>query len=308
MKHKPGQYRRQSLTLAERAREHGFSLIEMMISMAILLVVTTAAFSAMRYYQQSYGSTRLRAVMHEGVRGVVELMTQEVGQAGLLNFTPTTTTTPVVPSAAAQTATLNSVNAIFVGESLVVDTGANEETVTVTAVDPALSTVTAVFTAAHPAGTAIRAYGVFPQGLLSSSTGTELRLFGDINNDGTLVYLKYACDTASGTFTRSVTPITPSAAAANAPETLLDNLIANPGGTPCFQYTSTVAGPYTFVTSVGITLSVRTTTVDPQTRQFVNMTKSFLNLSPRNVLSGLSLARLGYTSRLQNAPPNVPLP
>jgi hypothetical protein len=105
-----------------------------------------------------------------------------------------------------------------------------------------------------------------------------------------------------------MTVVTPTANASNPPETLLNSLIPNPGGTACFQYTSATAGPYTFVTSVGITLSVRTAAVDPQTRQFVTMTKSFLNLSPRNVLSGLNLARLNYTSRIQNTPPNVPLP
>jgi hypothetical protein len=62
-----------------------------------------------------------------------------------------------------------------------------------------------------------------------------------------------------------------------------------------------------FVTSVGITLSVRTSAIDPQTREYVTMTKSFLNLSPRNVLQALTLARSGYTTRIQNLPANVPL-
>jgi len=280
----------------------------MMISLVVLLVVTAAAFYALRYYQQSYGSTRLRAVMHEGVRGVVELMTQEVGQAGLLNLAPRRTTAAVNVSLTPQSVRLTSIDGIFVGESLIVDLGSNEETVTVTAVDPSTSAVSAVFKVAHAANSMVRGTGVFPQGVLSSSTASELRLFGDINNDGTVVYLKYTCDVNAGTLTRSVTTLTPTVTTANAPEVLLDNVVPNPNSTPCFQYSSDVtAGPFTFRTQVGITLSVRTSEVDPQTGQYVIMTKTFLNLSPRNVLNGLAMARAGLTARLHNTPPNLPL-
>jgi prepilin-type N-terminal cleavage/methylation domain-containing protein len=293
--------------ISRRKQSRGFSLVEMLISVFVLLVITSAAFYALRFYQQTYRSTRLRASMHEGVRGVAELMTQEIGQAGLLNFTPRTTTTAVAPSAIAQSVTLNSVDSIFVGEALDVDLGSNEEAVTVTAINVNASSITAVFTAPHGANAMVRANGVFPQGVLSSSTANELRLFGDINNDGTVVYLKYACDTAAGTFTRSITKVTPTSAAANVPETLLTNLIANPSAAPCFQYTTVTSGAYTFVTSVGVTLSVRTAAVDPQTRQYGTMTKSFLNLAPRNILSGLNLAVSGNTDHLQTTPPNIPL-
>lgn len=285
----------------------GFSLIEVMVSLLVLLVVTGAAFYAMAYYQRNYGSSRLRAVMHEGVRGAVELITQEVGQAGLLDFTTRTTSAAITASQTAQSVVLDSVDSIFVGEDLIVGTSTTEETVKVTAVNAGTSTITGVFTQNHAVNTRVRGYGVFPQGILSSSSATELRIFGDINGDGNITYVKYICDTSAGTLSRSMTVVTPTTTTATASEVLVSDLTANPGGTACFQYTSRTTGPYTFVTSVGITLSARSSKVDPQTKQYVTMTKSFLNLAPRNVLMGLELALTGSEIRLQPTPPNIPL-
>jgi prepilin-type N-terminal cleavage/methylation domain-containing protein len=288
-------------------KNRGFSLLEVMISLVVLLIVTGVVFYAMAYYQRSYGSTRLRAVMHEGVRGAVDLMSQEVGQAGVLDFTTRLTSAAITASLTPQTVTLNSVSSIFVGEDLIVDTNATEESVKVTAVDAGASTITAVFNLSHAANTIIRASGVFPQGILSSSTATELRIFGDINADGNITYVKYVCNPSAGTLSRSMTVVTPGTTTANASEVLVSDLIPNPGSTPCFQYTSKTAGPYTFVTSVAITLSARSSKLDPQTKQYATMTKSFVNLAPRNVLLGLALALSGSEVRLQPTPPNIPL-
>jgi prepilin-type N-terminal cleavage/methylation domain-containing protein len=288
-------------------KSRGFSLIEVMISLLVLLVMTGAAFYALAYYQRNYGSSRLRAVMHEGVRGAVELITQEVGQAGLLDFTTRTTSAAITASLTPQAVVLDSVDSIFVGEDLIVGTSTTEETVKVTAVNTGAVTVTGVFTQSHPINSRVRGYGVFPQGILSSSTATELRIFGDINGDGNITYVKYTCDTGAGTLSRSMTVVTPGTTTANASEVLVSDLTANPGGTACFQYTSRTLGTYTFVTSVGITLSARSSKVDPQTKQYVTMTKSFLNLAPRNVLMGLELALTGSEIRLQPTPSNIPL-
>ncbi len=287
--------------------EAGFSLLELTASMAILLVVCGAALSALGAFQKSYGSTLLRSDMHAGVRSATELLAQEIGQAGSVPATQTTLGAAVTALSTAQVVTVGSSAGMYVGEKLQIDTGATQETVTITALSYTLNTITAVFTQAHASGVLVQAIGVFPQGILSSSTGTQLQMFGDINADGTLQFVEYNCDTTAGTLTRSITPVIGSTAK-NTPVVLVQNLIANPGGTSCFQYTWTTSGTYTIATSVSLTLTTQTAKPDPQTGVYATMTKSFLNLDPRNLIDGLDLANNSMTNRLQPTPSNLPLP
>ena len=87
-----------------------------------------------------------------------------------------------------------------------------------------------------------------------------------------------------------------------------DSQIGDGGaGAVCFQYQTVTAAGFTFVTNVGFTLSVQATGPDPQTGLYPQMTKSFLNLAPRNVLAGLELANVlpPITNRFQQTPANV---
>ena len=376
---------------------HGFSLLELLVSVALFLLITGAVFSAMTSTQKLSQTQQLKADMYLNLRGATELMAQEIGQAGLVSLPPSPSPTlsgNVTASSSAQTVAVSSVTSMFVGEKLLIDAGTSQELVTLTAVSTSLSQITAIFNNSHSNGAVINVLGVFPSGVMSSSTATQLRLFGDINADGSLVYVHYDCDTTAGTLTRSITKVTPSVTTSNASQTLLNHLIANPGGTACFQYTTAqvpltqaitqtvgtgngtqttfsgtipnvpvksgslsvaaggvtgidngsggitgagissgtvnyttgalsvtfVAAPtsgtpvtatYTwspiFVTNVAITLSVETSTPNPQTGGYLTMTKSLLNLAPRNVLIGLELANGSNTARLQATPPNLPL-
>ena len=174
--------------------------------------------------------------------------------------------------------------------------------------------MTGVFANSHVLGAPVDASGVFPQGILSASTPTQLMLIGDINGDGTLVYVEYDCNpnaAGTGTLTRSTTTLP--AAAQNPPTVLLQNLVTNAGalGNACFTIPpATISAGFTFLTSVGLTLTTQSLTRDPQTGAFQTLTKSFMNLSPRNVLAGVELAQSNppLTNRLQPTPPGVPLP
>ena len=175
---------------------------------------------------------------------------------------------------------------------------------------PSSTQVRGIFTQSHATGIAVTAYGVFAQGVLSSSTATALKLVGDINADGSLAYVRYDCDTTAGTLTRSITTLAPGVITQNASQILLNNLVANPGGTPCFQYgTAVVASGYTFVPSVAVALTIRSSQLDLQTGAYVTMTKSFSNLASRSVLAGLTMAQSSpaVTNRLQATPPGVQL-
>ncbi len=189
---------------------------------------------------------------------------------------------------------------------MLVDTGANQEMVTVTGVIG--SSASGIFTKSHTAGTTqVAEEGAFGTGVLSGSTATTLQMFGDINSDGTLVYEEYTCDTGAGTLTRSTTPI--NSPTKNAPDVLLSNLVANPGGTPCFQYQTTNFNGTAYVTSVTVTLTGQEAAAEIETNTRRTLTSS-LTVAPHNVLMALALAQASpaVTNRLQPTPPGLPLP
>jgi type II secretory pathway pseudopilin PulG len=299
------------MTRALRQNEIGFSLLELLASVSILIVIAGAAFGAMSYYQGMYQRTDLTADMHDTTRSAIDLMAQEIGQAGLLSSSSSQLTTlgaAVTSNAAAQSVSLASTTGIFVGEKLLVDVGSKQELVAVTAVTS--TNVTGIFANSHVNGAMVNVAGVFPQGVLSTSTANQLQLVGDINGDGTLVYVEYNCNNQSpgpGTLTRSITPIP--AAAKNTSSILVDGVMPNPGGTDCFQYRSSTVSGFTFVPQVGVTLTVQSPSRDPVTGQFLTVTKQALDLVPRNVQMGLNLASAStpVTGRLQPTPPGVPI-
>ena len=290
----------------------GFSLLEMMVSIALIMVISGGIFSAISSSQQSYARTELKSDMYENVRGAAELMAQEIGQAGLVSLPASTLSAVVSANAIAQTVNVSSTASMFVNEQVLVDASTNnEELVTLTAVSA--STITGIFGKPHAAGVPINVLGVFPNGVVApattdGSTANVLNIFGDINADGSLVYVRYTCTpgtaAAPGTLMRSVTTILPGINTLSASQTLLSTVVGGTGAV-CFQYTTAAAAGFTFVTNIGFTLSVQATRPDPQTGVYPQMTKSFLNLAPRNVSTGLELANVGITTRLQPTPANV---
>ena len=148
-------------------------------------------------------------------------------------------------------------------------------------------------------------------GTAAGSTGTTLKLFGDINADGKMIYVEYKCDTTTtpGNLYRNVmawdaTGGSPEPAAS---QILLSNITANPDGSPCFTYQIASGGSQFFVTDVAITLTVRTQLIDQVTKQYQTETKALLNVSPRNVYTAWQLASLGVTERVQPIPPSIVL-
>jgi prepilin-type N-terminal cleavage/methylation domain-containing protein len=318
----------------------GFSLIELMISITIFLIISGVVTQALLQMTNSQKTIWNRTQLHSGVRSATELLQQEVGQAGRISLPYTTKLGGAVP-AGTQTvgvnqiingATVASVAGIFPNEQLTIDAGEDalgnelQETVTVTAVDTGAKTITAVFTHAHVAAAPIIVLGGFANGIvplappvgtfLNGSTSTKLKLFGDINGDGKMVYVEYWCDTTSGNLYRNVMPYDVGAKnPPNSSQILLNNIKANPDGTGCFTFepnplpsvpVSGVAGtPFTFVLDVAITLTVRTQNRDPVTNLFQDETKALLNVSPRNVFNVWQLASAGITNRVQPIPPSV---
>jgi prepilin-type N-terminal cleavage/methylation domain-containing protein len=304
--------------------DQGFSLLEMMVSLVILLAVTAIVMSGMMQMTKTQGTIGNRTEMHSSIRSATEVLQQEIGQAGRIPALPALVTLSAnVAAGSAVTTTVNSVTGMFNGELVVVDAGQmgpglpptyqNPETVAISNLNTSANTFQAAYSFAHNAGAPIVVAGSFPSGIIpddaatSPSTGSLLRMFGDINGDGTMVYVEYNCDTTGGNLTRSVTPIT--SATKNAASVLLANISANPPAgspTPCFQYQKKPNGTGTnSVVDVTVTLTVNTANLDPQTHQYQTETKALLNVAPRNVFDAWLLGGGSVTSRLQPIPAGV---
>lgn len=333
----------------------GFSLAEMLISITLLLIVSSIVTSALLQMTKQQQTIWNRTEMHSGVRGATELLQQEVGQAGRITLPANVwlsanpvTTVPLNPTACVvATVTLASdlvpVNpmkglwfdaATNTGIGLTFLDADSTETVLITGLNTATNQVTGCFWHNHAAGAQgvgapVVAQGGFangivpPTGVVNGSTANKLKLFGDINGDGKLVYVEYYCDNGdpgtdgSHNLYRNIMEFD-IAVAAKPPlddsKILLSNIYPNPAdasGTarPCFQYqtqTQLAQGTtFTFVLDVAVTLTAQTTLVDPVTKQYQTETKALLNVSPRNVYNAYSLASLGYTDHIQSTPATV---
>jgi len=318
--------------------ESGFSLLEMIVATGLMLAVSSIVTSALLQMSNHQQTIWNRTEMHSGVRGATELLQQEVGQAGRITLpaavTLNTTVVGVNPCAIPTTVTVTSTTGMFVGEWLTTFDGDNSETFAVTAI-PSVTTLTACFTTSHTvvAGSPISivALGGFATGMISpqpalanGSTANKLKLYGDVNGDGEMVYVEYYCDNGdagtAGSFNlyrNLVKPFVPVGTPAPVKPAvdnsmiLLSNVHSNPpdaGGLvrPCFQYQTvpvTVGGiNYTLVLDVAVTLTVWTQSRDPITKQFQTETKALLNVSPRNIGFTWQFAGLLNNNRVQPTP------
>lgn len=159
------------------------------------------------------------------------------------------------------------------------------------------------------------------------SSGTVLKLYGDINGDGHMIYVEYTCvpgtPQAPGFLYRNqvnfwnlpagVPPLNPSMI-------VLTGVLQNPNSpagaaVPCFNYqlqtregVNAALKDMTFVTDVAVTLTVQTSNPDPQVPlingqpNYQTETKALLNVSPRNVYNAFEFAFLDYSNRVQPTP------
>ena len=67
---------------AMKKEEAGFSMIELLVAMGIMVVVVGAAMGVLQQLVNSQQTIWNRTQMHAGVRSATELLQQEVGQAG----------------------------------------------------------------------------------------------------------------------------------------------------------------------------------------------------------------------------------
>ncbi len=340
--------------MASRFRsDAGFTLPELLVATTLLLVVSSIVTNALLQMTNQQQTIWNRTEMHSGVRGATELLQQEVGQAGRIALpnpikSAAITTVPANPAACqpvlgvlltTTTAGANPTDGMWfdpvtnTGISLTWIDGDNAETVRVTGVNAGAQTIDGCFWHNHNANAPVVARGAFANGIVppsppsplpNGSDANHLKMFGDINSDGKMVYVEYVCDNGDIAGVAPTYNLYRNVMAYNTPAAakpvitnsmiLLSNVHPNPpdaGGVarPCFQYQTAnliVQGaPFTFVLDVAVTLTVWTQSVDSITKQIQTETKALLNVSPRNVFFAWELAGIGYTDHIQSTPGTV---
>jgi type II secretory pathway pseudopilin PulG len=191
----------------------GSSLLELLVSVAIIALLMSAVFPFLFESQKKYQSNQVESEANQSVRAALEVMSQEIGQAGFNpNFTAAKTSSAVVAvDPNAQCVTLSDINEINPGDWLSVDTGPNNELVQVLSTSNVSGTpctspnqIQAVFLMSHDGSTApfpVISYKMpYGSGILQA-TGTSndqrLEFFGDINQDGVIHYVVYSLSPVS---------------------------------------------------------------------------------------------------------------
>ena len=294
-------------------------MLESLVALAILLIIGAAMVSGINQFMTMQGTIKNRTEMHADVRNATELLQQEIGQAGRVGL-PAAVTLTAAAAAGGTTASVSSTSGMFANMYLDVDTGANLETVQATGIT-ASGFLTTSFTFAHSSGAPVVMSGAFGTGMVppaaspasytNGSTGSVLKLYGDVNGNGNILYVEYTCSpgtsTSPGYLYRNAMSFTAgSKPAVSAGMILLNNLLTNPNSTPCFTYqTDTGHSGNTYILDVGVTLTVQSEQQDPQTHQFQQETKALLNVSPRNIFEAWELDNINSLTRIQPMPATV---
>jgi prepilin-type N-terminal cleavage/methylation domain-containing protein len=262
------QLRSDKAALVASSRENGFSLVELLPSIAILSLLMAAILGFLAQIQKKFQGTQVTSEASSGARAALEILSNDIGQAGYNpNFTSNRMCNmPVAANADPQCVTLNDISRINPGDWLSIDTGMNNELIQVVGTTPTGSCaqpnqIQGVFVMNHvsPGSTLpfpVNSYKLpYPTGILLGtglSNDHKLLFYGDINDNGVINYVEYSLAPTTSPATtvtlkgvsyvlynlmRSVTPVTFSAGAVkNPPSPLAQNIMyrdisaANPVG------------------------------------------------------------------------------
>jgi prepilin-type N-terminal cleavage/methylation domain-containing protein len=210
-------------------RSRGFSLVEMLVSIVIIVLLMSAVFPFLFQAQKRFQGNVVISEANQSARAALEVMSQEIGQAGYNpQFYPNkTSSTSLTTNGCTQPIGINDLTGIHPGDWLSVDTGANQELVEVFATSESATVTTPAANCANPpngctgtctfpSGNWIAAKFLFDHtttpyniasykmpyggGLLYDgggassllSNGRRLQFYGDINQIGEVDYVVYS--------------------------------------------------------------------------------------------------------------------
>jgi len=327
---------------AAAARQRGFSILEFMMAIAVLSIIMGALMSFISTMQRRYTSeSKVASISQVGKTGM-DLLAMDVGQAGFPPLVDTTTTQAITASGTEQTVTLASTVGVYVGRVLLVDFGmSSQEAVAVkactsTATDTGCTSgssnsVTGVFKKGHANGVPVRASSMpYPQGIIfdvahftdplkPGSDCNRLEILGDLRGDGSLRYVEYLYTPFSGDTPGKLERSDTSAFSSTenpkiiAVDNLWDSALFNYKvfaksctGVPSCVSCTTESSSFTYVTQVGVTMTMRTAAAVERgaggTRTIIFRQQYF---TPRNVIYAINLANDGLQTVLPLAPDPV---
>lgn len=236
----------------QRCSPAGFSLLELLVSVIIITIVMGAVFQFMTQAQKTYQGDQATSESDQAARAALEIMTQEIGQAGgnpsfvaagydpLFTANKTLLSTSVSASAVPSCASLDNIGQINPGDWLSVDDGPNNEMVQVLSTSNVAggpcsgsNEVQAVFDQPHTASAPVIVHNLpYPSGILQGAGTSDdhtLEFFGDLNDNGVIDYVVYSLYAPAGapvltinsvpytlyTLYRSITPVTFAVGATN---------------------------------------------------------------------------------------------
>ena len=302
---------------SNQRRAAGFTLLEMLVSLALFLIISGVVLGGMTSLQKSYRGLEVRTAMEQRLRAALELMAQEINQAGLpaenvdlngLVTAPLATSSSNISPGSSVTLNVSSTSGMYPNQQLWLDVGTAQEPVTISSIGTGTVTVASVQNTHNGSATAfpIFAMGVYANGVLPNSTSTKFEFFGDITAQGNpMVLVTYACPTTTpGALTRTVYPLTTTSQQYSSQAPLLDNVTACSFTTT--NNTVTLPGfANPAVTTVSISVTIQSQTKDPQSNGYITITKSFLNIQPRSLNAAIGrYLNYGDTTTLMQNPTN----
>ncbi len=317
----------------------------MLASVTIVTLLLSAVFAFVFQAQKKFQGNSVVAESSHSARAAMEILTQEIGQAGFNpNFVPNKSCNVVVNAhAAPRCVTISDLNRVGPGDYLSVDVGGNNELVKVTGTTTTgaclgANQVQGVFQVNH-AGTPfpIISYKMpYPSGILQGAGTSDdhtLMFFGDINADGTIQYVVYSIRPTTtppptvvvdgATYTlynlnRSITPVSFVAGAVNSPASpLVQNVLYDtatqrgPAGQPLFGYPNLVTvgivpNQVTVVGTVVITISVAESPKNIETNRVGWFTMS-TQVRPLNLSAAVAVSKAGGFTYLPRLPAGLPM-
>jgi len=207
---------------AYRARiqsEYGFSFLEMLISLCILLPIMAGALELFSVGVKQQGSEQSSVEATQDASAGFDMMTMEIAQAGSNSRTFVTSTTGSItgdPYAEASV-TVDDSSGFKYGDVIEIYDPSTGSTETVQLAAVSTGSITGIFQKSHYTGSRVQLLslpflqGVLPPSGLTANSDTsvsEIKFFGDIYGDGDMNYAEYVYDSDNAQITRSITPLT----------------------------------------------------------------------------------------------------